>query len=230
MTDVIEFEDEQEAIVAGLLSQEDIRTFRTPLSESVHEARLSSPPRVYYHRQPMPRAEVHSATTEIESPLVLFADLITSTSSAPIDMYAWYDNWTVLKDRLMKLFSRARDEYFENGRESLFSREMKSLYVQNEERMLPLISETISNSQLNPEIAFELLRILGRLDHKETYQQRRKFLEACLRSPQAYVRAGAVEGLALMDDPASRKALTEALGSEAVVSIKDDIESLLSEL
>lgn len=130
---------------------------------------------------------------------------------------------------LRQAIGEAREEYFENGLESRYSSFIKSLLNAHHSSILPLIYSIFQMEDLE-EIKFQTLRILGRNDDKETHTERRSFMESMLSSRDSYLRAGAVEALALMEDPASRPALENALLKETSRIIVADIEQLLSYL
>lgn len=136
----------------------------------------------------------------------------------------------LLDKQVSSIFTKAKEEIFEDGMESDFSRNLfnfiKSYAHSAMEAIIPV---TLSN-QTNTEVASEALRILGRLNHKATYRERLWLLERGLYSTSARVRDGAVLGLAFLDDPLAIAPLKSAIERERIPELRQDMEQVLAQL
>lgn len=134
-------------------------------------------------------------------------------------------------EAVMALFRAAKEEVFEDGMESEFSRELVRLVKKYGSVALDLMgSLIISEERVNPEIASEALRWLGRMEHAQTYRARLLLLEHGLRCSSPRVRDGALLGLASLDDPDSIPHIRLAVEWEQVEELREDMELVLAQL
>ena len=89
---------------------------------------------------------------------------------------------------------------FEDGMESQSSQTAEYLIKSNFLAALGLIGDLILCKTDKPELGGELLRVLGRIEHKPSYLFRRYILEKALESEHKTIRDGAVVGLSFMMD------------------------------
>jgi hypothetical protein len=86
------------------------------------------------------------------------------------------------------------------------------------------------NEKINPEIISEALRWIGRMEHPQTYANRRQLLEKCLFSSSPYIRDGALLGIASMNDRNSIHPLKLAIAKEKISELCDDMKQVLFQL
>ena len=102
----------------------------------------------------------------------------------------------LLDKQASSIFVNAKEEIFEDGMESDFSRNLSEFVIFFGQPAMEAIIDIILSNRVNTEVTSEALRILGRLRHRVTYRERLWLLERCLLySPFARVRDGALLGL-----------------------------------
>src|SRR3989442_1458856 len=75
-----------------------------------------------------------------------------------------------IEDKIKALFEAAKEEIFEDGMESNFSRGLSTLVEQHGADAIVALARLIEIENRNDEIAAETLRWLGRLDHPASYE------------------------------------------------------------
>lgn len=133
-----------------------------------------------------------------------------------------------LHEWLRRLFAAGREEFFEDGMESNFSRELVACIEEHNEVAIETIRDLADT--VNPSVLSEALRWIGQMEHDETYQARFNLLTFCLTHAYANVRDGAGLGLASMDDPQAIPYLERAIADERVSELKRDLEMVLEQL
>ncbi len=136
-----------------------------------------------------------------------------------------------LPSQLVQLCFAAKDERFEDGYESDFSRQLVELLRQHSDETLAWLTTAILSDQINPEVAAEALRWVGNVPYPFSRLERRRLLERCLlHSTSARIRDGALLGLASLDDPASVQTVKRAIAQETLPELRADLEQLLQQL
>lgn len=137
----------------------------------------------------------------------------------------------VLAEYAISMFINAKEEVFEDGMESEFSRNLSEFVVSFGQPAMEAIIDLFLSNSLNTEVASESLRILGRLRHKITYRERLWLLERCLLySPFARVRDGALLGLSFINDKLAIPPLKSAIEKEAIPELRHDMKRVLAQL
>ena len=135
-----------------------------------------------------------------------------------------------LEQQVDSMFAFAREEFFEDGMESTFSRELISLVEHHGERIMPLLSKAILGGRVNAEVAAEALIWLDEISDPLTYDSRLLLLQKGLRAYSARVRDGAIIGLASLDDPRAIKSIERAIGREQIDELREDMQQVLEQL
>lgn len=131
---------------------------------------------------------------------------------------------------LKRLFESVGEQYFEDGMESDFSRELVSLIKKYGNLAVSEIAYLITYVRVDNEIAGEALRWLGHIDDPSTYGWRLWILEKSLSSDSPTVRDGAGLGLACMGDAHAIQYIRKAIGQETIAELRDDLLGVLEEL
>jgi len=137
---------------------------------------------------------------------------------------------SLLDKQANSIFASAKEEIFEDGMESNFSRNLSEFIVSFGHSAMETIISIILSEQTNNEVASEAYRILGRLNHKTTYRDRLWLLERGLYSASARVRDGAILGLAFLNDPIAIAPLKSAIEREQISELRHDMEQVLTQL
>jgi len=141
-----------------------------------------------------------------------------------------YNYDTPLFKKLERLFASAREEVFEDGMDSFFSRDLQSQLSLYGDVALEMIWHLIWKrpNPLSPTVIGETLRWVGRMEEK--YLHQRALLEKCLEHESHYVRDGAILGLASLDDPKAIGALRRAQEREPSGLLGESIEQVIEQL
>jgi hypothetical protein len=164
----------------------------------------------HYQRQKIARASTERHESSVE---------LSSTICA-IELYS----------KVEAIFWAAKREFFEDGTESVFSRQLNSFVREYGNDLMEAITYLIVYERVNPEVAGEALRWLGRIEHSGSYNYRLWLLERSLRLSSARVKDGAILGLASMDDKDAIPYLKVAIEQEQCSELKADMEQVLEQL
>jgi hypothetical protein len=135
-----------------------------------------------------------------------------------------------IDQKIETLFGAAREQVFEDGMESDFSKELISLVKKYGNAAITILTRLIVTEQVNAEVASEALRWLGHMEHPKTYDNRLWLLEQSLFCSSARVRDGAALGLASLDDSHAIPYLKRAIQQENCTELREDIEQVLIQL
>lgn len=139
-------------------------------------------------------------------------------------------NSDLLEKQATSIFASAKEEFFEDGMESDFSRNLSEFIVSFGHSAMETIIPIILSERANTEVASEAFRVLGRLNHKTTYRDRLWLLERGLYSAFARVRDGAILGLAFLNDSLAIAPLKSAIERERIPELRKDMEQVLVQL
>ena len=139
-------------------------------------------------------------------------------------------NSGLLDKQANSIFAGAKEEIFEDGMESDFSRNISDFIASFGHSAMEVIIPIILSEQTNTEVSSEAFRILGRLNHKITYRDRLWLLERGLYSTSARVRDGAILGLAFLNDSLAIAPLKSAIERERIPELRKDMEQILAQL
>lgn len=128
------------------------------------------------------------------------------------------------------LFAAGKEVHFEDGMDTKFSNDLIDLVESGGALVCGVIETLIINESVDPDVAGEALRWLGRMDSRQTLDRRRLLLEKCLQSKSRLVRDGALLGLASIDDHRSIQPLKDAIQREECVGLREDMEEVLHQL
>lgn len=131
---------------------------------------------------------------------------------------------------IMRIFSNGKDEIFEDGMESNFSRELCKLIYFWGNDVIKFLIDVIPSGIVNVEVGAEALRWVGRIKDPRTYEIRRWLLENSLFSKLPRIRDGACLGLESMNDYRSKVYLQMAIEKEPIATLREDLELVLKDL
>lgn len=136
----------------------------------------------------------------------------------------------LLDKHAYSIFTEAKEEIFEDGIESDFSRNLSEFITSFGHLAMEAIIPVALSENMNTEVASEAFRILGRINNKTTYRDRLWLLERGLYSSSARVRDGAIIGLAFLNDTLAIAPLKAAIERERISELKHDMEQVLAQL
>ncbi|MDP1713898.1 MAG: hypothetical protein Q8L41_04055 [Anaerolineales bacterium] len=141
------------------------------------------------------------------------------------------ENSRLLVAQATSIFTNAKEEIFEDGMESEFSRNLSDFILSFGQPAMEVIIDLYFSNSVNTEVVSESLRILGRLRHRNTYRERLWLLERCLLySPFARIRDGALLGLSFLNDKLGIPPLKSAIEKESILELRHDMERVLTQL
>jgi HEAT repeat protein len=153
------------------------------------------------------------------------ADLVGALSSTTVQEIPEH-----ILDQFQKLFDAGREEVFEDGIQTAFSKRL-TYYIEGcGEVAIEALTQLIVGGQVNSEVASEALRWIGRMHHSASFFQRLLLLERCLNSSSSRVRDGAVLGLASIDEPSAIPYLERAIAKEQIEELRQDMIQVLEQL
>ena len=136
-----------------------------------------------------------------------------------------------LQKEISELFAYGRQQDFEDGVYSKFSRQLVELIKSLQSTaLLGVVASLIIHEKVNPVVAAEALKWIGNLEHPNTYYYRLWLLERSLLNSSSRVRDGAAIGLASMDDPHSIEPLKDAVKREKYAELRLELERVISQL
>jgi len=115
-----------------------------------------------------------------------------------------------------RIFEHAKHEVFEDGYDSVFSRDIEDL-VYNKNAAFSVVKSVrvyLHSDNMIGEIASEALRVLGRVKDKQSHSSRLRLLTESLSHNSYWVRDGATIGISSMEDVAAIPYLEEAAKCE----------------
>lgn len=154
----------------------------------------------------------------------------TPPSSPTIDSGTLRGIGTELIEVIKRLYWQASDEVFEDGVESKFSRSLLDVLANYGAIAVSALAKLVIDARANEEISAEALRWIGLMEDSSTKKQRLWLLEKSLSNPSARIRDGATLGISFMDDPSAAVILRDAIESEQIGELREDMEAVLEEL
>jgi hypothetical protein len=196
-----------------------IQTATTSLDTSVWSVASTDP------KRPVKRKEVLRPAPWTNVADIGLSSSQSQSSSTNITIYS-----KELYSKLEALFRAGKEEVFEDGMESSFSKELTMLIRKYGNAAVEVITCLIVYEKVTPEVAGEALRWIGYTEHTESYLYRRWLLERSLSLPSARVQDGATLGLAAMDDRHAIPYLKHAIEQETCAELRDDMEQVVEQL
>jgi hypothetical protein len=141
-----------------------------------------------------------------------------------------YINPQKVIDEIKPLFIAGREEFFEDGMESRFSKGLISAIEKYDDLAIDVISDLILGEKISPEVASEALRWIGKIEHNATYENRLHLLEQSLKCSSAKVRDGAILGLSFLNDFRAIDSIKEAIQKENIKLLRRNMGQVLEQL
>jgi hypothetical protein len=159
-----------------------------------------------------------------------YFDNSTLPCSIPSQSSTIEEDTASTENQIRSLFEFAKDEFFEDGMETAFSKNLETIILKHGISSIVALSKIVFDKQSNEEIVSEALRLLGRIQDQNTYNIRLWLLEQNLKSNSARIRDGALLGLASLDDPHSIPSMKKAIQAETYLELREDMQQVLKQL
>ena len=147
-----------------------------------------------------------------------------------IPSITYFDENYDIGEEIIKLFNESKEQFFEDGIETQFSKELTEFILKYGNKAVDILSGLFEYGKVSPESIDESLRWIGKIRHEDSYLYRKWLVERCLFHPNPKVRDAASIGISMMDDPKSIPSLKKATEKETIKEIKEDMESVLAQL
>ena len=136
----------------------------------------------------------------------------------------------VVEGQLERLFAAARDEQFEVGIESQFSKGLQNLFRYDPTTIIQSLRNRLTSNDADPEVLAEVLRWASRQDVNSVRDLVVDLLSVGLHNASSLVRDAAALSLAHLEEAAAVELLKRALNREKVPELREDLEDLILSL
>jgi len=164
-----------------------------------------------------------STTEEIELPQPVSSDSGPESARALVGGKDLYET-------LLNLFAAARQEDFEDGVHTDFSRKLVRLIEMVSTPAIEVLASIIIKEKVNPAVSAEALKWISHIDQPRSYAFRLWLLERSLQSSFSRIRDAALIGIAAADDPHSIPAIKDAIRRETCQELREDLNQVLYQL
>jgi hypothetical protein len=131
---------------------------------------------------------------------------------------------------MRRIFERGASEFFEDGMESNFARELLLSVMEHGNAAISAIAEYVFSSTANSEVGSEALRRLADVEDRRILASRWDILQRSLRHPSSTVRDGAVLSFASLDDRRALELLKVVENVEPVPELRKLIGKVIDQL
>lgn len=136
----------------------------------------------------------------------------------------------VIEVQLEQLFSDAREEQFEVGIDSQFSKGLQQLYRYNSVAVMRSLKARLIDGKADSELSAEVLRWASRQESGEIRDTVVDLLSNGLQSASSLVRDAAALSLACLEEASAINQLQRALEREKVPELREDLQDLIESL
>ena len=167
-----------------------------------------------------------TAFEEIDNPLYREITVTTVDPTFEIDR-----KQQELKKKIDRCFDLARDEYFEDGKKSVFSTNLISIVRAHGSFSLGIIRELILGQHVDPYVASEALLCLGNMGTEQpTFAYRLWLVEQALTHSSPIIRDGALLALSSFNATHAIPYVQAALAKEKIEMVRKSIVQVLDQL
>ena len=135
-----------------------------------------------------------------------------------------------LQSLLTKLSNEAREEIFEDGMDSLFSKCLSLMLATYKNRVIQIIGDISFLNLIDPEVASEILITLARNDDIFTYRDRFRVITSALKLSSPIAREGSILALEMLNDKNSISILEKAINTEQSSYLKNEMRAVIDSL
>lgn len=153
---------------------------------------------------------------------------IGTTSASPA--LAYVETFLRLCSQFGEIIREAKGETFFDGMNSSLAEKTGRFIISNGTIAVEALQQTLNKHHDEIESVEEIIRQVGLLQDKPTYQPRLNLLTAMLASQQERIRDAASLGLSFMEDPLVLGALYKALQTETVPWVSKNLSLVIEQL
>jgi len=137
---------------------------------------------------------------------------------------------SLVRGEMAQIFRENAGEVFETGMDNKFRQRIKSMLNNYSRPTVDTLSEWIQGGVMDVELLSESLRSVGASRDESTMEMRLELLVTALAHPSPIVRDSAIISLSDLANPLAIPHLKDALKKEKILSLRNDMMSVLEEL
>jgi len=177
------------------------------------------------HREISVMISFEGSNSSLELPLQGKMD--EATSEEPFRELIFYP---LLRNEIQRIFRENAGEIFESGMDNEVRTKIRAMLVNYGTQTISALKECLADNRTDVEIISEALRAVGLLDDSRTRKNRLDLLIMALNHSSPIVRDSAALGLSDLGAPETIPYLKNAIRSEPIQSLRDDMIAILEEL
>ncbi len=152
------------------------------------------------------------------------SEIVTSAESLPASVDP------ALVEQMRQMFERGASEFFEDGMDSNFARELLLFVAQYGNAAIDATAEYLFSLTANSDVGSETLRRLADVEDRRILASRWALLQRGLRHRSSRVRDGAILGFASLDDRRALEFLESVKTEEPVPELRRLIQKVIEQL
>lgn len=137
---------------------------------------------------------------------------------------------SLVRGEMAQIFRESANEVFETGMDNKFRQRIKSMLNNYSRPTIDTLSEWLQGGVMDVELLSESLRSVGASRDESTMEMRLELLVTALGHPSPIVRDSAIISLSDLANPMAIPYLKDALKKEKILSLRNDMISVLEEL
>jgi hypothetical protein len=136
----------------------------------------------------------------------------------------------MLVEQIRQMFERGASEFFEDGMDSSFARELVLSVIEHGNATIDAIAEYLFSSTANSDVGSEALRRIADVEDRRSLASRWALLQRSLKHRSSRVRDGAILGFAALDDHYALEILKSVETEEPIPELRQLIQKVIEQL
>ena len=136
----------------------------------------------------------------------------------------------MLVGQIRQMFERGASEFFEDGMDSSFARELVLSVFEHGSATIDAIAEYLFSSTANSDVGSEALKRLADVEDRRSLASRWALLQRSLKHRSSRVRDGAILGFAALDDHRALDVLKSVETEETIPELRQLIQKVIEQL
>jgi hypothetical protein len=136
----------------------------------------------------------------------------------------------MLVEQMRMMFERGASEFFEDGMDSSFARELVLSVFEHGSAAIDALAEYLFSSKANSDVGSEALRRIADVGDQRSLASRWALLQRSLKHRSSRVRDGAILGFAALDDYRAIELLKVTEKEEPIPELRQLIQKVIEQL
>lgn len=136
----------------------------------------------------------------------------------------------MLVGQIRQMFERGASEFFEDGMDSSFARELVLSVIEHGSATIDAIAEYLFSTTANFDVGSEALRRIADIKDRRSLASRWALLQRSLKHRSSRVRDGAILGFATLDDHRALEVLKSVETEEPIPELQKLIQKVIEQL